>query len=177
MSAAAEYGRALFLLSDETDTREEVARDVQVMLGALKDNPELIKLLDTPAISKEERLGVVDSSFGTLCESVVNLSKILCEKHSFYLMPGALQAYLGFYDEAQGIERAEALSAVPLTVEQLEKLRLRLEKETGKTIIIKNTVDPSLLGGIKLRYMGVQLDGSVKTRLDGFKRALSDVVI
>ena len=47
----------------------------------------------------------------------------------------------------------------------------------SKTIILTNTVDPSILGGVKLRYLGVQLDGSVKTRLDKFEDALKNTVI
>ena len=79
--------------------------------------------------------------------------------------------------EARGIIRAEAISAIPLTEEQRKKLAEKLARITGKQIVIENKVDPSLLGGIKLRYMGIQRDGSVKARLDGFARTLGEAVI
>ena len=44
-------------------------------------------------------------------------------------------------------------------------------------IIVKNTVSPEILGGVKLRYSGIQLDGSVKTRLDKFEASLKNTVI
>jgi F-type H+-transporting ATPase subunit delta len=56
-------------------------------------------------------------------------------------------------------------------------MKEKLAKMTGKTIIIKNTVDKSILGGVKLRYSGIQLDGSVKTRLDTFEKSLKNTVI
>ena len=46
---------------------------------------------------------------------------------------------------------------------------------TGKKIILKNTVKPEILGGVMLRYSGIQLDGSVKARLDGFAKSLKNL--
>jgi F0F1-type ATP synthase delta subunit len=49
--------------------------------------------------------------------------------------------------------------------------------KTGKKVILKNKIDKATLGGVILRYGGVQLDGSVKTRLDKFEEALTETVI
>ena len=46
---------------------------------------------------------------------------------------------------------------------------------TGKKIILTNTVKPEILGGVMLRYSGIQLDGSVKSRLDAFSRSLKNL--
>ena len=92
-------------------------------------------------------------------------------------MPKIVEAFSDTYDRSRGIERVEAISAVPLTDAQTERLVKKLEKLTGKQIIVKNTHDPALLGGMKLRYLGIQLDGSVKTKLDSFEKRLSELVI
>ena len=89
----------------------------------------------------------------------------------------AVKAFCEDYDRTRGIERVEAVTAIAMSEEQLAAMKAKLEKITGKTIVIKSTVDPSILGGVKLRYMGVQLDGSVKTKLDSFSEALSNTVI
>ena len=64
-----------------------------------------------------------------------------------------------------------------LSAQQEEAIKAKLSAVLNKTIVIKNIVDPSILGGMKLRYSGVQLDGSVKTRLDKFEDALKNTVI
>ena len=69
------------------------------------------------------------------------------------------------------------LSFDELSHAQRARLKARLEGMTGKQIIISYTLDPSLLGGMKLRYMGLQLDGTVKSKLDSFARSLSELVI
>ena len=48
---------------------------------------------------------------------------------------------------------------------------------SGKQIIVRNTHDPKLLGGMKLRYSGIQLDGSIRTRLDSFEKSIGALVI
>ena len=87
------------------------------------------------------------------------------------------KAYLSEYDKARGIERVEAVTAVAMTEAQLAALRAKLTALTGKTVVIRNTTDPTILGGMKLRYSGLQLDGSVRSRLDAFERSLKEIVI
>lgn len=177
IATAKEYGKALFLLTEESGTTEKVREDIGTMLGALENNEDYYKLLNTPALSKEERLGIIDAAFATLDPCLVNLMKILTEKRLAHLMGGAIKGFEDAYDEARGIERVDAITAIPMTDAQLCALKAKLEDITHKQIIIKNTVDPEILGGIKLRYMGIQMDGSVKTRLDSFERRLRDTIV
>lgn len=177
MINAIEYGRALFLLTEEVGSSERVREDATVLRAAVKENPDIIKLLDTPAVSKAERLEVIDKVLAGLDGHLCNLVKMLAERREVHSLVKVIDAYLAVYDEARGIERVEVISAIPLSESQLEKLRSRLERKTGKTVIIKNTVDGSVLGGVKLRYMGIQLDGTLKTRLDSFERALTETVV
>ena len=81
------------------------------------------------------------------------------------------------FDESHGILRVEAISAVALTEEEARKIKERLEKKCGKTVILTNTVSPEILGGVKLRYSGTQLDGSLKTRLETLKANLKSVIV
>ena len=177
MTDAKEYGKALYLLAKETGKEEKVAEDVMSLVSVLGNNGEYLKLLDTPSLSKEERVKIADGAFSSLDEYLVNTVKIMTERRMAHAIPSAMEGYALAYDEDKGIERVEAVSAVALDDRQREALRQKLEKLTGKTIIIKNTVDKSILGGMKLRYMGIQLDGSVKTRLESFEKSLKNLVI
>ena len=85
--------------------------------------------------------------------------------------------FSALYDKSRGIEHVEAVTAVAMTDAQISKMAEKLSAMTGKTVVIKNTVAPEILGGVKLRYSGTQLDGSVKTRLDSFEKSLKNTVI
>ena len=177
MTGAQEYGKALFLITEEDGKTERVLADIKTAKAVFEKNPEYANLLDTPALPKDERVGLVDKAFSGLDESLVNLIKIVAERRIAHLFGKIADEYLALYDESRGIERVEAVTAVALTDAQKKALTEKLGRLTGKTVIVRNTVDRSILGGVKLRYSGVQLDGSVKTRLDKFEAALRDTVI
>ena len=177
MTNAKEYGRALFLLSEEDGTTEALAEEIRLVKEILREHPRYEKLLDTPALSREEKLLLIDGAFSSLNENLVNLLKILCEKHSVYQFARIAEAYADLCDEARGIERVEALTAVAMTPKQIGALTEKLSLSTGKTVIVRNTVDPSLLGGVVLRFMGKQLDGSVKARLCALEKSLKETVL
>ena len=107
----------------------------------------------------------------------MNLIKIIVEKRLAHRFDAIFEGYLDSYDASRGILRVEAITAVALTADQTAALTKKACALTGKTAIVKNTVDPTILGGMKLRYGGTQLDGSVKTRLDKFEAALRDTVM
>lgn len=177
MTDLKEYGRALFLLASEEGTENKVHEDARVLSEVLNSSPEYIKLLNTPAISKEERVGIIDGAIGTLDEKLCNLVKLMSDSHLAHKLPYALLGFFESYDEAHGITRAEIISARPLTDSELSRLKENLEAKTGKTVIVSNKIDPSLLGGAKLRFMGRELDGALKTRLDAFEKTLKNTVI
>lgn len=177
MIDATEYGRALFELCSEKGNTDSVLADLNTASEAFAQNPAYVKLLDTPALAKSEKLSLAKEAFSSLDEYVLNFIMILCERHSIYLFPKVLEAFSALYDEAKSIERVEVVTAISITEEQSQAIKAKLEAITNKTVIVKNTVDPSILGGVILRYSGKQLDGSVKTRLDGFSKSLSNIVM
>lgn len=177
MIDAKEYGRALFLITEECGTTEAVLSEVNAVYAVLSKNPEYVRLLDTPAVTREEKSALVDEAFGSLEVNLKNLVKLLSDKHLAFRFADVKEEYSRLYDESRGIERVVAVSAVALTDAQMSSLRAVLTKKTGKKIIITNEIDPKILGGMKLRYLGMQLDGSVKARLDSFEKSLKNLTI
>ena len=177
MTAATEYARALFELSEELSTTECVMRDFTSLAALIRDNPSYTKLLDTPAVPKEERIALINEALGSFDTHLLNLTKILAEHHKTHLLPKIFDEYSSLYDSANGIVRAEVISAVPLSEEQLLRLTNKLSERCKSTVKLTAKVEPELLGGLKLRYLGIQLDGTVKSRLEAAEKRLKDLVI
>ena len=172
-----EYAKAFFELTEECGSTEEVMEQVIALKQIFGENPDYARLLDTPALQKEERLALIDAAFSSVDENLLNLLKIICEARKSYAIGALFSEYLKEYDIARGIERVSAITAVAMTAEQREAMRKSLEAKTGKTVLIENTVDKSILGGVKLRYMGRQVDGSLQTRLDVFEEKIRNLVL
>lgn len=177
MTDLLKYADAIFLLAEEEGMLESVQKELETVNTVLRSNPEYSRILDTPALSKDERLKLIDAAFGTLGEYVQNLLKMLSTSHSTYAFPRLYSAFTKLYNEKKGIVSVEVISAVALTESERSKLKANLERKLCKKVEIINNVDKSILGGIVLRYDSLQLDGSVKTRLDNIERSLKSAAI
>ena len=177
MSGARDYAAALFSLSEELRTSDEVLTDLTVCRDVFKKNPAYVSLTDTPAVSVPEKIALIDTAFEKVNESVRNLIKILCEKHSVHIFSEVTKEFITLYNESRGICPAEIVSAVALTEDQKSKIKQKMESMTGKKVTIKNIVDKDILGGIKLRFMGRQYDASLSNRLNSIEKSLKETVI
>ena len=168
-----EYGDALYSLAAEENCLDQVLEGLSLAVRAFQQEPGYLTLVQNPALPKEERLGLLDKAFEGVHVYVLRLLKLLCERSSLSLAPGALEQYKTLLYQERGILPVEAISAVPLTEEQQQALRDKLAAMTGKTILLENKLDPSILGGVKLRYEGKELDGTAAGRLSALRRALT----
>lgn len=177
MTEVFKYAEALLLLAKEEGMPEEIRADLCAINTVLSDNPEYTRILDTPALPKDERMGLVDEAFGSLSEYARNLLKMLCTAHLTHAFARLYAEFTRLYNDMLGITEVEAVSAVKLKDEEIARLKAGLEKKLGRTVSLKNTVDRRILGGLVIRYDSKQLDGSVKTRLDKIGQSLKSVVI
>lgn len=177
MINCAEYGKALFLLALEENKDEQIFEEVKSLSKIFKENNDYVIILDSPAVMLEEKLSLIDSSLKDCDEYVKNFVKMLCEKHSVFQFEDCVKAYSKEYDKHHNIIRSVVISAVKLSDTQLEKMKIALEKKSGKTVFLENEIDPSLIGGVVLRTEGKQFDGSIKGRLDSMKRSIEDIKV
>ena len=177
MTGARDFAQALFSLTEELGTTDAALIDVKACRSALKETPSYISLCDTPALPVPEKLSLIKGAFSAVDESVRNLLCILCERHSVNIFPEIVKEYIALYNAARGIIEAEAITAVPLSAAQSAAIKKKLEAITGKRVTVNNIIDKSILSGIKLRYMGTQLDGSLKTRLTQIERSLQNTLL
>jgi F-type H+-transporting ATPase subunit delta len=167
-----EYGKALFLLTEEEGLTEQIKTEAEAICRLLSDNPKYITLLDTPALSTAEKCKLLDEAFGTFHEFLLNFMKIMVSKRSVYLFPRAYDAFCDAYDIKHNILHAKAVTAIPMDEKQKTAIIKKLSSITGKNVVLESIVDPTIVGGVRLQYDGKQLDSSLKSRLDALHKSL-----
>ena len=172
-AAEKEYGGALYSLAVDEHLEDTLLAGLDAALAAFRENPSYPKLLQNPAIQKEERLALLDAAFRTSVHAyVVNFLKILCEKSALNMLKGCADEFRALLFDARGILPVTAISATALTEQQIAALKEKLAAKTGKTIALTNIVDEKILGGVKISYAGKELDGSVAGKLASIRNAL-----
>ena len=172
------YAQALYsLIKDEGDTKS-VLQQLTALEESFRAEPDFLRLLDTPNLSKDQRCRILDDSFrGRIDPYVLNFLKLLTEKGYIRRFSDCCQAYREQYNEDNGILPVCAVTAVPLNEAQTAKLTAKLNKITGKTVELTNRIDPACLGGVRLDYDGKRVDGTVQSRLDAIRSLLKNTVL
>ena len=172
------YGESLYELAKEENLTKLIGDQLAVLQQAFRQEPDFVRLLSSPNLTKTERCQILDDSFrGKVHSYLLNFLKILTEKNYMRYFSDCCDAYTEHYDQDNGILRVEAVSAVELTTEQKDKLTQKLSRITGKEIALRNRIDPAVLGGIRLDYDGQRLDDTVSHRLDAIRNVLNKTVL
>ena len=168
---AKNYADALYELARDEGLDERVMQELTGVNALFAANPDYVRLLSASNVRREEQLAALDEAFsGRVHTYVCSFLKLLCERHHIRELPNCARRFRQRFNADHGILEASAVTARPLTDAQREKL-------TGKRVDLENRVDPTVLGGIRLEYEGMELDGTVRARLDGLKKTLSDTVL
>ena len=170
------YGDSLYDLALEEGLDTKMLEEVEAVREFFRENPEYLKLLQEPSIAKEERIGLIDQAFkGQVEPYLVNFVKLLCERGLLIEYAGCAEEYLRRYDQDHGIVSAVVTSVLPLTKEQESALHAKLEQISKKTVRLTARTDPSLIGGLRVELDGKLMDGTVKERLSGISRRISEI--
>lgn len=161
------YGAALYSVAKGAEIADAVYQELCGLDKCFASEPRFLKLLSSVNIPKAERLSIVsDCLSGRVHPYVLSFMKLLTERASAAHFSECFAEYREQYFFDNGITPVTAVTAVPLSALQLERLREKLAKLVGGRVILTNSIDPTCLGGVKLSYRSKQIDGTVKKRLD-----------
>lgn len=176
--AAKEYGRALADLAAEEKIEEQLLTETRAVRALLAENPGYARLLSSPNVPKAERAAMLDEAFsGRVHTYLLHFLKLIMERGYAFYTADFLAEYDRLYCERRGIVTAWVQSAVPLSEAQSSRLRDKLCALTGKNVELSCTVDPALIGGIRLTVNNTLLEGSIRAKLDQMRASLSALTI
>lgn len=169
-----EYGGALFDLACEENIEFDILGQLRIVDGIVESNPEYVKFLTSPNIPKTDRLEAVEAAFGgRVHQYICSFLKLLTERGYGRYIRECISEYETRYYEYKGLVIAKVQSAVELSDKQKNAILTKLEKITGKEIELRCTVDPQLIGGMKILIGDTLFEGTVRAKLDGLKNKLS----
>ena len=172
------YGESLYQLAKEESLTAEVGQQIAALQAGFCQEPDFIRLLSSPNLTKAERCQVLDDSFrGKVHPYVLNFLKILTEKGYMHHFGSCCDAFTAHFDQDAGIVRVTAVTAVALSESQSARITEKLNRITGRQVVLQNRIDPAVLGGVRLDYDGQRLDDTVSHHLDAVRELLSKTVL
>jgi F-type H+-transporting ATPase subunit delta len=170
----ARYAQALFDLALETGKLEPVRADLKSLRAAWIESSDLRRLSTSPVIAAEDQQkGLVAIADKARFDGVTrNFLGLLGQNGRARDLPAVIAGFDALYSAHTGVVAAEVVSAVPLSTAQTTHIRGALLAALGKAPEMTARVDPSILGGLKVKVGSKLFDASLKTKLDQMKFAL-----
>ncbi|WP_341875799.1 F0F1 ATP synthase subunit delta [Defluviitalea saccharophila] len=170
------YAKALFDIAIETNTMDELESQVQMIHQVLESEEEFMQILQHPHILREEKMQLLKDVFSSIVSNeLMGLLTLVVQKGRQEHLLEILSTFLDEVKTYKGIVTAVVISAVPLKEEQIEKIKQTLTSRIKKQIQIETQVDPSIIGGLKIRVGDRILDASIYGQLQGLKTSLYDM--
>lgn len=160
---AERYARALFLVAERRGLVFEAQDALQRLLAIVHADRRIGAYFRSPLVPLARKRALLrDELAKGPFPPVASLVDLLLRKKRLALFPDVVREFVQRVRRWQGLQAAEAVSAVPLTEDQLQRLHARLERVTGLTLELAARVDPDLIGGLYVRIGDHIIDHSVK---------------
>jgi len=177
-TVAGRYARALFIVTEKRHETEKALEDLLGLRTVLAPGSPVGRLLSAPLVSLADKRATVMKVFEKrVLRSVTLFVDLLLRKKRLSEFETIATQFESLVERAMGIERAQVVSAVPLTDGERKKLHTELERMTGKKINLAAAVDPRLVGGALARLGDHVMDRSVRSLLDSIEQRLLETSV
>jgi F-type H+-transporting ATPase subunit delta len=160
------YAEALMALAEEQNLVEAISADVQAIISAVSNSPELARFLASPVMGDTLKKQVLGQVLGGLQPLTLNFLGLLVDRDRIAFVLDICTQFQALYRQTKNIAFAQVTTATPLTDAQTDTLRQRVMGLTGAGAVeLEITVDPSLIGGVSIRVGSQIIDASIRGQL------------
>jgi len=172
LTLARPYAEAVFKLALESGALERWSETLQ-FLSAVEADPAMQALAGNPKVQGSQLAQTIRNiGEGRLDADAAKFVDVLVENRRIPLLPQIAQQFEHLKQEHEGLLEATIASAFPVDDQQLGTLVRDLEQRFKRRVRASVTIDPSLIGGVRMTVGDVVIDGSVRAQLDQMATAL-----
>lgn len=170
---AKRYADALFQLGKQKTKLDQFESELHILRDVYRSNNEINSFLKHPRFSIDQKKKFIGDSFQSFSVEIVNTLKLIVERHREDIIVDMIDDYMGMINNAKGIANADVYSVRELSEAEKQRISETFAPKVGKqSLNLTNIVDPSILGGLRLRVGNRIFDGSVSGKLRRIERKL-----
>ncbi|MBU7556291.1 ATP synthase F1 subunit delta [Weissella paramesenteroides] len=170
---AKRYAVALFELTHDQGTDADTLAELTAIRDILVQNPEFTKALLSLRIDEAAKRNMLATLSEGTSQVVANLIQMTYDYRRIQNLPAIITKYEELVNEAAGVVNAEVQTAVPLSDEQVTRLKEQLvQRYQANEVRLTQIVDKDLLGGVIVKANDQILDGSLATKLAAIRQSI-----
>ena len=174
-TVARPYAEALFqAASDDQALVLAGWADLVGEMAQVAANPDVRNAMSDPRLEDAQRIQVFSGLLKSkLPASASNLIELLVQNDRLLLLPEIAEQFIALKNRHEGTAQAEITSAFELSEAQVKDLVVALESKFSLKLKPHVTVDPSLIGGVRVAVGDQVLDTSVQAQLTRMRDMLA----
>lgn len=165
-TVARPYAEALFSAARDDKAGLPAWADLVSELSQVASNPDVREAMADPRLGEKQRADLFTGLIkADLPQAGRNFIELLVENDRLLLLPEIASQFVALRNRHEGTAQAEITSAFELSDAQVKDLVAALEQKFGLKLKPSVTVDPSLIGGVRVAVGDQVLDTSVQAQL------------
>lgn len=171
---AQRYAKALAELATKDGNLLKYRDELEEISSTVRQNPDLTRLCFYPLLAPSRKAAALDAILeqGKMSTVVRRFFKVVAQSARLNLIHDITACYGELVDEQTGVQVARVHSAQALSDTQTRTLTDALARRTGKTIRLRWSPDPAILGGLKVQVGSTVFDASLQGQLRLLKAKL-----
>ena len=167
------YSTALFSLKRDENKLLESQLEIKELIKVLRENPDFLTLLDSSYKEFKEKEEIIDNVFKSLDEETRSFIKIVTRNHRAMFLIEIFEEFNSLVNEYRGVLEGLVYSTEPLKESDLNRLNQKISEIEKRPTELRNIIDPTLIGGVKVVINDHIYDGSIKHHIENMKLSLS----
>lgn len=168
------YAKVILEVATSKEILDRAEQELSLIKETLQEDIFLLEFLKNPQISAEEKRKVVIEIFeGVVSSIILHQIALVVGVGRGELLLSIIDRLLNLTDELNKKTRGKITTSIPISKETKDKFQRIISKLIGKEAILKDTVDPSILGGFILQIDDKIIDASIQGQLGRLREEIS----
>ena len=167
------YTRALFEVVEENNAIEPVEEGLKRFDETFDKIPQLAGYFTSPQVDWKDKRELAKTMTKGLSPFLVNFVELVLDKERQAILPHVGAEFRKMLELRRRREEVQVTTVVPLPEELKKALEAKLFARIDKEIVLKEEIDPTIIGGFKVKIGHTVIDGTIKRKLEVLGKQLA----
>ncbi len=169
------YAEVLLNAVKETGDVLEAAAQLKEVQEVVLTHPNLREALNEESLTQEARATIIDEVFKGFSPAVLKVLEVMVERREIALLHRVVEEFEALAEDELNVIILDVTTVVELDDALRQTIKSKYAAQFGKDVMLREHVNPSIIGGIVLSARGKRIDASVSAQLEKVRSALSSV--
>lgn len=160
------YAQALIHVAQKQNVLAEVQEDVAGLAELLKSGGLIRDFVHAADVASDVQREILEKLFsGKIHQLTLETLKSMAARNRLMFIDGFIRGFQTIMNRQTGKIAVELIAASELSQDLIERLKAAVAKASGREPEFNTKIDPSLIGGVKVKVGDTLIDASVESQL------------